>query len=188
MQVQGQVKLLRLKIVLLGDGGVGKSSLIARYVHQAFREDYLKTLGAAISKRTEEFHTRGEVLLRAEMTIWDIMGQKRLFDLVQEAYLTGAVGGLAVFDVTRRETFDGLRGWVATAKKENPRMPLVVLGNKSDLEGQRAVTDEMARAFCQEFGLSYYPTSAKSGLNVEVAFRQIARKALGQRVTVEEEQ
>ncbi len=182
-----QVTVYRLKVILLGDGGVGKSSLIRQYVNRAFSEDYLKTLGTSISKRTEEFSLPPSGVARAELTIWDIMGQKQLFDLVKEAYLRGAQGALEVFDVTRRGTLEALGAWVAAARKENPSIAMVVLGNKTDLADRRAVTDAEALEYCAHLGLTYYPTSAKTGINVELAFRQIARKALGRQVALGEQ-
>ncbi len=169
-----------MKVILLGDGGVGKTSLIRQYVQRAFSEDYLKTLGTSISKRTEEFTLEGGATARVDMTIWDIMGQKQLFELIQEAYLKGAHGALAVFDVTRRQTMDSLKGWIKAARGEDPSVPILVLGNKADLGDRRAVTDGEASEFCRGLGLQYFPASAKTGLNVEVAFKTLARTILGE--------
>ncbi len=178
-----EVKVFRVKVVLLGDGGVGKTSLIRRYVAQSFSEDYLKTLGTSISKRNEEFTTETGPI-RVDMTIWDIMGQKQLFDLIQEAYLRGAQGALAVFDVTRRQTMEDLRVWVGAARREDPRVAIAVLGNKIDMVDRRMVDDADAVTFCQDLDAPYSPASAKTGLNVEAAFRLLARRTVGQRVVI----
>ncbi len=159
---------------MLGEPAVGKTSLIRRYVQDIFNETYLATLGATVSKRLEAValaleHTQADITL----VIWDMMGNQRIMDLIGEAYLTGALGALAVFDVTRPETLEALGFWVETAKGIAGNIPIIGLGNKSDV-GERAVTERDASCACEELGLSYLATSAKTGLNVEAAFNLLA--------------
>ncbi len=166
------------KICLLGDHGTGKTSLIRRYVLSAFSEAVLATIGVLVSKRVEVLELEGSDRLEASLVLWDIMGSKNLVDLLGEACFLGMNGALAAFDVTRRESLNGLAAWVEAARKGNPRAPIIVLGKKSDLADRRQVSDGEAADWAQGLGLQYMPTSAKSGLNVEAAFHNIAGEAL----------
>lgn len=166
------------KILLIGEPEVGKSSLVRRYVHHAFDERYLATLGTVISGRPERLVLEDGSPVQVNLTIWDVMGQEGSLDLLGQAYFHGARGALAVFDVTRRGTLEGLRKWIEAGLRAEPRMPLVVLGNKSDMETRRQVRDEEVRAFCDSLHLPYYPTSAKTGLNVEAAFKLLCGEVL----------
>ncbi len=166
------------KVILMGDSGVGKTSLIRRYVRNYFDEGYLATIGTTVSKHVELVTLEEGKSVEVNLTVWDIMGNKRILDLVGDAYFYGARGALAVFDVTRRETLKGLGDWIQAARKEEPRMPIVVLGNKADLADERRVTNDEARAHCQGLGFPYLPTSAKTGLNIEAAFGMLTRRVL----------
>ncbi len=166
------------KIVLMGESGVGKTSLVRRFVQHSFDEGYMVTLGAVVSKHVDLLSLQDGTDVEVNLLIWDIMGQKGFMDLLKEAYFHGAMGALAVFDITRQETLEGLRHWIEAARQGEPQIPIVVLGNKSDLVAQRMVTNDAARGFCTALALPYFPTSAKTGLNVETAFRFLSREAL----------
>ncbi len=168
----------RYKIVLVGESEVGKTSLIRRYVDHSYDEKYVRTLGALVSKHTDMVTLDHGRSMEIALLIWDIMGKSGLMKLVKGAYFLNAQGALAVFDVTRLETLQRLREWIVAAHHERPEMPMVILGNKVDLEDRRQVTDEEALNFAEALGLPYLATSAKTGLNVEAAFRHLAREAL----------
>ncbi len=168
----------RYKIILIGESAVGKTSLIRRYVDHTFEDRYLNTLGASVSKHIEVVPLGNGRSAEVQLLIWDVMGQKGYMELLKEAYFPGSQGALAVFDVTRWETLDGLRSWIEVACQQLPDRPIFVLGNKVDLEDRRTVTDEEASRTCEALGLPYLPSSAKTGLNVEEAFRRLAREAL----------
>lgn len=163
----------RFKIVLIGEARVGKTSLMRRYVSGSFDEQYQATIGTTVTKHVEVVMVEGGRMMEVDLVLWDIMGSRGISDLLREAYFRGARGALAVFDITRRETVEGLAYWVETARDEDPRMPILVLGNKSDLEAQRRVSEEEVRDYCRDLGCPYLPTSAKTGLNVETAFREL---------------
>ncbi len=157
---------------------MGKTSLIRRYVYQSFSENYLMTIGTHVSKRVDEVSLLDGRTVEVSLTIWDIMGQRKFLEMLQEAYFDGARGCLAVFDLTRAETLEGLTKWVEAARQEEARIPILVLGNKADLEAKRAVSDEEANRFCGDLRLAYMATSALTGLNVEAAFRHLALEAV----------
>lgn len=166
------------KVVLLGEAGVGKTSLIRRYVHGSFGDAYLATVGTSVSKRNELLSVEEGRDVEVGLIIWDIMGNKKILELLGEAYFFGAKGAIAVFDLTRRQTLQNLQAWIDAARGQDPRMPVIVLGNKSDLEKGRAVTDRQAKNFCKSLSLTYLPSSAKTGLNVEAAFKTVALETL----------
>ncbi len=167
-------RVCKFKVVLLGDPEVGKTSLIRRYVHQSFSEDYQKTLGMSVAKRPEFVLLERGQSVETQLTIWDIMGQHASVELLKHSYLEGARGGLVLFDVTNPKSFEGLHYWLDLARHHEPRMPILVLGNKADLVDQRQLSDEEAEAACRAMGLQYLPASAKTGLNVQAAFARLA--------------
>jgi small GTP-binding protein len=168
----------RYKVVLLGEAQVGKTSLLSRYITGAFDEQYRATLGTTMSKHVEVVMLEGGRTVEVGLIIWDIEGSQGIMDLLRESYFRGAKGALAVFDVTRRETLEALDYWVETARQEAPGMPILVLGNKSDLEERRVVSDGEAQDYCRSLGCPYFPTSAKNGQNVQAAFAHLSREVL----------
>jgi small GTP-binding protein len=169
--------LARYKVVLVGDPGVGKSSLVRRYVEHSFTESYLKTVGTSVARHRETIPLEAGANVDVHLIIWDVMGQRDSMKLLQDAYFTGTHGALAVFEVGRPETLWSLETWIGAAKRGSPQMPVIILGNKVDMEDRR-LSDEEAGAFASRLGLRYLPTSAKSGLNVEEAFRLLCQEAL----------
>src|SRR6266536_64204 len=108
-----EVKRMKVKVCLVGEAAVGKTSLIRRFVLDNFDDKYIQTLGTKVSKKeltSAVPDSSGE--LKIDMTIWDIMGQKGFRELLKEAYFYGARGILAVCDVTRRKTLDDLDDWI----------------------------------------------------------------------------
>lgn len=156
-----------IKLCLLGDGAVGKTSLVRRFVFDVFDDKYLMSFGTKVSKKSLMV---GEVNL--DLMIWDILGQKSQESL-HAAYYRGAAGALAVCDFTRPETMKNLRGWLDSFRSVAGDMPVMILGNKADLE--RTFTTAELETFAKEVGCRYVETSAKTGLNVESAFQEIGK-------------
>jgi small GTP-binding protein len=167
-------KTLKSKICLVGEKAVGKTSLIRRYILNMYDDHYLTTIGTKISKKElRVFHPERDLLVDLDMTIWDIMGEKGFRELLKEAYFYGANGILAVTDITRRKTLDDLDDWIDGLEQVVGKVPTIIAVNKSDLTsgaqyGERDV-EQIARAFECEYIL----TSAKTGENVEEAFRRL---------------
>ncbi|KAH3714397.1 Ras family [Pelomyxa schiedti] len=169
-----------LKVVLLGDSGVGKTSLMDQYVNQKFSQNYRATVGADFL--TKEVMVDGRLVT---MQIWDTAGQER-FRSLGVAFYRGADCCVLVFDVTTPKTFESLENWVGefliqAAPFEPQSFPFVVIGNKIDLPS-RAITASEAMAWCKSKGnITYFETSAKESINVEQAFQMIARNAMTER-------
>jgi hypothetical protein len=174
----------KLKVCLLGDEGVGKTSLVRRFVLSEFDEAYLRTLGVTIHKRVVYVPVDGTTHA-AVLTVWDILGLPDFVDRYLDAYVSNAIGLLAVCDLTRPETLDGLGRWLDRVRAAVGDVPAVVLANKRDLRAHARLAEDDVLAFCELYGLPYEETSAKTGENVAAAFARIAemamRRALGRR-------
>jgi len=156
------------KIVLLGHFGVGKTSLIRRYVDQAFSEDYIVTLGVQVKKKTLEI--AGTTV---NVIIWDLEGNTSV-SKARKSYLLGSHGFIYVFDVSRPETYEHLSSEIALLREAFPHLPIQVIGNKKDL----IVDKEMQDFFKSEkFGKTIF-TSAKEDQNVADAFIEITKKTI----------
>jgi small GTP-binding protein len=165
----GYQDTVKLKICLAGAEGVGKTSLIRRFVHDDFDDRYLTTMGAKVTKKELQVAMPGGKQRRVVLLIWDIMGEEGFRQLLREAYFDRAQGILAVCDVTRPESLADLEGWKNSIEKVAGRIPAFVLANKVDLGGKARVRRDV-EARCGDWGCSYLFTSAKTGENVEKAF------------------
>ncbi|MHA1237921.1 MAG: GTP-binding protein [Candidatus Odinarchaeia archaeon] len=159
------------KTVVIGDGAVGKTCLTLTFVKKEFKTDYIPTLGVDIYTKNFNFDDTNITML-----IWDIAGQER-FKIMRKQYYQGTQGGLIVFDLTRPETFYNVTSWYEElVKYTNKKVPIVLLGNKADLADQVKVSEDKCIAMAKKLGAEYYPTSAKTGLNVEKAFFKLLRE------------
>jgi len=176
-----EFKRMKMKVCLVGEAAVGKTSLIRRFVLDDFDDKYIQTLGTKVSKKeilTQATDGTGE--LRIDMTIWDIMGQKGFRELLKEAYFYGAKGILAVCDVTRKRTLDDLDDWIEGVYSVTGRIPIEFLANKVDLEKPELGEEELIQA-ARAYDSSFHFTSAKSGVNVELAFQSLGERIVKER-------
>jgi small GTP-binding protein len=160
------------KVSLLGEGAVGKTALIQRFVYNTFTENYIQTIGARISKKSVVLDDCEVVLL-----IWDILGQ-RYHDALHEGHYSGTQGAMFVFDLTRRDTFEKLPSWIESLKKVVGDVPSIILANKSDLPNWMVRPEEIEE-FSLKYNMPYYITSARTGSNVDEAFKRIASLLIG---------
>ena len=167
---------MKSKVVLLGDGGVGKTSLVRRFVVDQYSDDYITTVGTKVSKRSLSL---GSALSEVEMVmqIWDVLGQKG-YSGVQETAIKGAQGVLLVYDGTNDESRRALEEyWIPAVWRLTGRIPMVFVGNKSDLVADRVWSEEYLYFLSQKYTCPGILTSAKTGDHVEPAF-----KALGEQI------
>ncbi len=179
MTIVSELEKVKAKICLVGEAAVGKTSLIRRYVLDDFDDKYITTLGAKVSKKKMEFDVPNNGMrVGMDMTIWDIMGEKGFRDLVKEAFFVGTRGVLAVCDITRYDTLKELDDWVQSVFKVVGNIPVIFAVNKVDLKDEVLLMygdnelDQASRAF----DATYLYTSAKTGENVEEAFRLMGEK------------
>ena len=172
------------KVCLVGDMAVGKTSLIRRYVLNMFDDHYISTVGTKVSKKEVEVSLPGDdTRFRIEMAIWDIMGQPHMRQLLEDAYFNGARAVLAVVDLTRRATFEGLVHWVESVGRVAGDVPWVLAVNKVDLMWAAQVRLEEMRRFAEDYGFEFLLTSARTGENVENAFHRLGRHIVERRRT-----
>jgi len=173
---------VKVKVVMVGDRDVGKSSLIRHFVVDAFDDKYIQTVGSKVSKKhLSVAHPAATGHLEVEMTIWDILGQKGFPELLKEAYFYGAHGILAVCDVARTETLQHLDDWIESAFGVAGKVPVVFLANDQGLGGRVQITDEHLNAAAQAYNASWFSTSSKTGDNVQRAFQTIAEQIVAHR-------
>ncbi len=163
-------KVLMVKVVMLGDPAVGKTSLVQRFVRESFGGKYKATMGLDLSIK--------EVTLpqsTVKIQLWDLGGQLA-FQALRQRFYGGTRGAMLVYDATRPATFHNLQIWLQELENNVPtKVPFVVLGNKSDLGELCVVSDEDENFWASESkALANYRTSAKSGENVEDAFQFLA--------------
>src|SRR5437016_6381960 len=128
--------LLKSKICLVGEQGVGKTSLIRRYVLDQFDDRYVRTLGAKVEKKSLRVALPGpDGLIEVNMAIWDIIGHVGFRQLLGDSFFNGAQGILAIADLTRRETRLVLTGWVEAVESVAGKGPVVLVANKADRTG-----------------------------------------------------
>lgn len=164
------------KICLLGDFGVGKTSLVRRFVYDMFDDRYLSTVGVKVSRKTVMTPNQSD-MVEMTMMLWDLAGSEE-FDRVRASYLRGTAGAILVCDMTRPSTLENLRSYLRDLNSISPYARIVLAGNKSDLLDQRQLTVAQVEAFASEHRFPWYLTSARSGDEVETVFRHLGRALL----------
>jgi len=158
------------KYIIIGPSGVGKSCLLLQFTDKRFHAEHDLTIGVEFGARMLTIDSK-----QIKLQIWDTAGQES-FRSITRSYYRGAMGALLVFDITRRETFNHLKGWLAEVQEHSTKeMTIMLIGNKCDLEHKRAVTYEEGKKFAEENGLIYMETSAKTDSNVDEAFINTAK-------------
>ncbi|GLJ27880.1 hypothetical protein SUGI_0547280 [Cryptomeria japonica] len=162
---------MQAKLVLLGDMGAGKSSLVLRFVKGQFFDYQESTIGAAFFSQTLAVN---ETTVKFE--IWDTAGQERYHSLAP-MYYRGAAAAIIVYDITNADSFARAKNWVQELLKQgNPNLVMALAGNKADVVAKRKVEPEEAETYAKENGLFFMETSAKTAQNVNELFYEIARR------------
>lgn len=168
------------KICLVGDFGVGKTSLIRRFVDGQFSDKYLSTVGVKISRKTVELEqVKQHEKLSVNLLIWDLEGSTK-FKAIAPTYLQGASAAILVGDVSRQETIEHLADHLNLFLSVNPKGFIIIALNKSDLADEEKLAKllQMSNNYQQAQVLSIQPTSAKTGQAVDEIFKNIAYKII----------
>ena len=171
------VRELKRKIVLIGDWGVGKTSLIRKFVLDTFDDKYLVTFGTKVTKKRIKFIVDKDNITDMNLMIWDVMGQKE-FKKVQTNAYRGTQGALIVCDITRAETLESIPKWKEEILEVTEKIPIIILANKVDLKDSCQVTTDDLIKVANELNVSSFFTSAKTGENVENAFQELGIKLM----------
>ena len=163
-----------LKVLIIGDSGVGKSSLLLRYADNTFSWDFLSTIGVDFKVRTLQI---GEKVIK--MQIWDTAGEER-FRAITLSYYRGAHGIIVVYDVTSRESFENIRSiWLKQIGQcANVSVVTMLVGNKTDLSSKRSVSSEEGKQLAEELHIPYMEVSAQEGKQIDEIFLRVARDVL----------
>lgn len=172
--------IISKKICLVGDFGVGKTSLIRRFVERQFSDQYLSTVGVKISKKTVDVSSpeSGDTL-NLQLMIWDLEGHTK-FKAIAPSYLQGASGGIIVADATRKDTIERIPEHVNLFFSVNPKGVVIIALNKSDLVDEEKLDKlaQMVPSFKPEQIMAQYQTSAKTGLYVDEMFQKLSNKII----------
>ncbi len=169
------------KSIVVGDGGVGKTALTLRFSKGFFTEDYKMTIGVDFHVKTITIDTF-EGPIKCKLQLWDTGGQER-FSSIRPMYYRGSLGTILVFDLTNSASFEHLPQWIEEVRANiKTEIPVLLVGNKSDLTDQRVVSVEELNNFTRDFNLYYMETSAKTGDGVGDCFSILACLMIGQGV------
>ncbi|MFO7794660.1 MAG: Rab family GTPase [Promethearchaeati archaeon] len=167
---------ISLKVVVIGDGSVGKTTLLHRYINGEFIDTSTMTIGVDFYVKEIKFE---ETI--CQLNLWDISGQERFFFMIDK-YLRGASGALLLFDITSMTSFVNLDKWVKILRERNTsneEIPIILIAAKYDLSEYSIVGDLFANKKKEQLGLiDYIKVSSKSGMNVNLAFESIVNYIL----------
>ncbi len=171
-------RVFKAKVCLIGEAAVGKTSLVRRYVEDAFDDRYISTLGSKVSLKRIWLTPKGQTSqsLEVQISLWDLIGERSYLDTLHQEYLRGAHGLIAVCDITRYSSFEALDEWIPRALRISGDVPLVLAVNKTDLRDQVMCLyddQEPAQKAEKHHGTAVW-TSAKTGANVNECFGKLA--------------
>jgi small GTP-binding protein len=156
-----------VKILIIGESSVGKSCILVRYSEDRFQDSFITTVGIDFKIRPVSVNGR-----RLRLQIWDTAGQEK-FRTITRAYYRGSHGILLVFDVTDRASFEQTQAWMNSIGEHfSDPVSVILVGNKCDLD--RVVAVDEAEKFARQYGVRYFETSAKTGLNIDAVFLTMA--------------
>jgi len=160
------------KIIVVGDGAVGKTTLTQKLITGKFQTKYKITLGVDLSVK---FLKIKQTIVKLQ--IWDTGGQER-FQYVSPIYYQGALGALSCYDITKKASFENVPKWITNVENYCGNIPMVIVATKKDLEDFREVKEEEGRNFAMERGLYFFETSAKSGFNLKRPFFALTKQII----------
>ena len=162
---------MKVKICLIGDSSVGKTSLVRRYVMDIFEDNYISTFGTKVSKK-QVIIKKDDKNINLTLSIWDVLGQED-FKKLQGIAFQGAKAAMLVCDLTREDTLRNILTWESRLKEVTGEIPIILLANKSDLTSDYEITNNDLQSYSSELSAPFFLTSAKFGDNVIKTFYTI---------------
>ena len=160
---------INLKILILGDSSVGKTTLLLKYVDGYFPTIYVATIG--VEFKVKKINING---IDLNLQIWDTAGQER-FRGITKNFIKGADGIIYAYDITKKSSFENLKNWIFQSEESAEGFKKLIIGNKSDLTAERQVSKESLEKYCQNKNIEGLEDSAKNGNNVEHCFETLAK-------------
>jgi len=158
-----------IKLLMIGDSGVGKSCLLLRFSDDSFTTSFITTIGIDFKIKTIELEGK-----RIKLQIWDTAGQER-FRTITTAYYRGAMGILLVYDVTDEVSFQDIHNWMKNIEQHaSENVNKILIGNKCDMDSGKVISTQMGQQLADNYDVSFFETSAKTGAKVNEAFIHIA--------------
>jgi len=175
MEQASGTKPFNFKVVLLGEGCVGKTSMVLRYVEDKFNDKHITTIQASFLSK--KLNISGK---RLNLSIWDTAGQEK-FHALGPIYYRESNGAVLVYDITDQDSFQKVKNWVVELRRMlGESVTLVIAGNKSDLDKQRTVLQEDAERYAESVGAKHYCTSAKLNRGIEDMFLDLCQSMIEQ--------
>ena len=157
------------KLIVIGSSGVGKSNILSKFTKNLFNLEAAPTLGVEFLTKNIKIKQKN-----ARLQLWDTAGQEK-FQAITSQYYRGAHGALLVYDITNQDSFNDVETWYTELRANaKPDLVVVLVGNKSDLEVARKISFDEGKNLASKYNLYFMETSAKSGLNVDEAFENVA--------------
>ena len=162
---------LMVKVVIVGDSGVGKTNIMSKFLKNQFMEESKATIGVEFGSKL--FNHEGH---KIKAQIWDTAGQEK-YKAITGAYYKGSKGALVVYDITQKKTFKNIEQWVNDLKAAgDPKITIILIGNKNDLDNKRQVSKDQGEEKARSFGCAFLETSAYSGDNIDKAFNLMVKE------------
>ena len=162
---------MMVKVILIGDSGVGKTNIMSKFLKNQFMEESKATIGVEFGSKL--FNHEGH---KIKAQIWDTAGQEK-YKAITGAYYKGSKGALVVYDITQKKTFENIEKWVNDLKAAgDPKIIIILIGNKNDLDNKRQVSKDQGEEKARSFGCAFLETSAYSGDNIDKAFNLMVKE------------
>ena len=164
---------IKVKIMLIGDSNVGKTSIIKRYCKNIFSKSHISTVG--IDLETKNIKIGKQII---NLQLWDTAGQER-YRVLSKNYYNNSDAFIIVYDITNSKSFENVTNWIMQIKENaSENVKIVLFGNKSDLEDQRLISEEEGKKFAKDNSINFYETSAENGANVEKAIIDLVKEVI----------
>ena len=158
---------INVKILIIGDTNVGKTSLLLRYIDDYFPDKHMATIG--VEYRVKAIEYRG---FKIKLQLWDTAGQER-FHSITKNFFHNADGILFVYDITNKKSFKGVKNWIKESEEIKDDIQKIIVGNKCDMVHQRSITNKEVEKYCKENKIDFIETSAKDNINLKEVFNKI---------------